>query len=238
MRSLLPSRCVGVTVTIDTLLFDLDDTLLEYEQRSWDVLTASFDRTEIEPFFKIPDYHARYDEFLEAGLSVDEQRANCFAAIAQEHGHDEAVGHRIATAFADIRDHSRVRYLPGAPETLDVLSEEYAIGIVTNGAPGMQRTKMAALGIDRYADSVVFAGHDTLAKPNPEPFERALSELDSTPERTLHVGNSLDTDVPGAKAAGVGAVWVPADLDVTPDPTPDFAFESLHPLRDRPWRTE
>ncbi len=223
-------------MTIDTLLFDLDDTLLEYEQRSPDVLAASFDRVGVAPFFEIPDYHARYDEFLEAGLSVNEQRANCFGALARAEGYDEETGRAIATAFADIRDHSRVRYLPGAPETLETFSGEYALGIVTNGAPEMQREKMAALGIEAYADTIVFAGHDTPAKPNPEPFERALAELDSTPDRALHVGNSLDTDVPGAKAAGLGAVWVPADPDVTPEPTPEFAFETLHPLEERPWR--
>jgi HAD superfamily hydrolase (TIGR01549 family) len=225
------------SVPIDTLLFDLDDTLLEYEQRSKDVLAASFDRVGVAPFFDIPTYHARYDEFLEAGLSVDEQRADCFAAIARENGHGDEIGRRVAAAFADVRDHSRVRYLPGASETLGALAEEHAIGIVTNGAPEMQRTKMTALGIERYADAVVFAGHDTPAKPNPDPFERALSELGTVPERALHVGNSLDTDIPGAKAAGIGAVWVPATRDVTPDPVPDLAFETLRPLAERPWRT-
>ncbi|KZN25667.1 haloacid dehalogenase [Haladaptatus sp. R4] len=223
-------------MTIDTLLFDLDDTLLEYEQRSPDVLAASFDRVGVDSFFDIPAYHARYDEFLEAGLSVNDQRANCFAAIARENGYDEETGRAVAAAFAEVRDHSRVRFLPGASETLEALTGEHALGIVTNGAPEMQRAKMAALGVERYVDTIVFAGHDAPAKPNPEPFERALSELDSTPERALHVGNSLDTDVPGAKAAGLGAVWVPADPDETPDPTPDFAFETLHPLTERPWR--
>ncbi|WP_254663103.1 hypothetical protein [Haladaptatus sp. W1] len=100
-------------MTIDTLLFDLDDTLLEYEQRSEDVLAASFDSVGIDPFFDIPEYHDRYDEFLQAGLSVNEQRADCFAAIARDEGYDEETGRAVATAFADVRDHSRVRYLPG-----------------------------------------------------------------------------------------------------------------------------
>lgn len=223
-------------VTVDTVLFDLDGTLLEYDQDSRDVLSASFDRTGIEPLFELPDYHARYDEFLESGVGVDEQRANCFAALADDAGHDAETGRAVADAFAEIRDHSRVRYLPGAAETLETLAGTHALGIVTNGSPAMQRTKMAALGIEEYADAVVFAGHDAPAKPSPEPFERALSELDSSPERAVHVGNSLETDIPGAKAAGVGAVWVPADLSVTPDPAPDFSFETLHPLGDRPWR--
>ncbi|WP_458205813.1 HAD family hydrolase [Haladaptatus sp. NG-SE-30] len=223
-------------MSIDTVLFDLDDTLLEYEQSSHDVLSSSFETVGVEQFFDIPDYHVRYDEFLERGLSVDEQRANCFAAIASEKGYDTETGRAIADEFAEIRDHSLVRYLPGAPETLETLARDHALGIVTNGSPKMQRTKMAALGVEDHVDSVVFAGHDAPAKPNPEPFEHALAELDSEPEKSVHVGNSLRSDVSGAKAAGLGAVWVPADPDVTPDPTPDFAFETLHPLGDRPWK--
>ncbi|SIR29017.1 putative hydrolase of the HAD superfamily [Haladaptatus litoreus] len=222
---------------IDTVLFDLDDTLLEYEQDSRDVLSSSFDRVGVEPFFDIPAYHARYDEFLERGKSVDEQRSNCFAAIARDAEYDPNVGRTVAEAFADIRDQSRVRYLLGAPVMLETLARDYALGIVTNGSPEMQRTKMTALGIDEYVDAIVFAGHDARAKPHPELFESALAELDSTPERAIHVGNSLSTDVPGAKAAGLGAVWVPANPEITPDPTPDFAFETLHPLAEHPWRS-
>lgn len=193
-------------MTVDAVLFDLDDTLLEYEQNSRDVLSASFDRTGIEPFFELPDYLARYDEFLEPGIGVDEQRANCFAAIASEWGYGEETGRAVADAFAEIRDHSRVRYLPSAAETLETLAGSHALGIVTNGSPAMQRTKMAALRIEEYADAVVFAGHDAPAKPNQEPFERALSELDSSPRHAVHVGNPLETDVSGAKAAGLRTV--------------------------------
>ncbi|WP_049969832.1 HAD family hydrolase [Haladaptatus cibarius] len=152
---------------IDTVLFDLDDTLLEYEQDSRDVLSSSFDRVGVEPFFDIPAYHARYDEFLERGKSVDEQRSNCFAAIARDTEYDPNVGRTVAEAFAEIRDQSRVRYLPGASATLEALAR---------------------------------------AKPHPEPFESVLAELDSTADRAVHVGNSLTTDIPGAKAAGLGAV--------------------------------
>ncbi len=99
----------------------------------------------------------------------------------------------------------------------------------------MQRTKMAALGIDDRVDAVVFAGHDAPVKPEPEPFERALAELGSTPDRAVHVGNSLDSDVAGADAAGLRSVWVPADPSVVPEPEPPFAFETLRPLGDPPW---
>ncbi|RBI61765.1 HAD family hydrolase [halophilic archaeon] len=222
-------------MSVDTVLFDLDDTLCEYEQDSREVLAESFDRCGVEPFFELSDYHARYDEFLTDGETIAELRANCFAAIAEESGHGAETGRAVADAFADVRDHSRVRFCPGASETLEALARDHAVGVVTNGGPEMQRTKMAALGIDDRVEAVVFAGHDAPAKPEPEPFERALAELGSTPDRAVHVGNSLDSDVAGAHAAGLRSVWVPADPSVVPEPEPHFAFETLRPLGDRPW---
>src|SRR6056297_1292402 len=222
-------------MTVDAVLFDLDDTLCEYEQDSREVLSTSFERCGVEPFFELSDYHARYDEFLAAGDTVAELRSACFATIAEEHGHGAATGRAVADAFADVRDHSRVRFCPGASAALDAIARDHTVGVVTNGAPEMQRTKMAALGIDDRVETTVFAGHDAPAKPAPEPFERALADLDATPDRAVHVGNSLDSDVAGAHAAGLRSVWVPADPSLAPDPEPHFAFETLHPVGDRPW---
>ena len=221
--------------SIGTVLFDLDDTLIEYTQSSADVLAAAFDRVGVDPLFSIPDYHARYDDFLDASEGIDDLRARCFAAILDERGRDPELGRRVAAAYAAERDQTAVRFLPGAEAVLDALSDR-PLGIVTNGDPGMQRTKMDALGIRERVDAVVHAGYDTAAKPEPEPFRRALDLLDGTPETAIHLGNPLTTDVPGARAAGLATGWVPADPDASPDPAPDYAFASMKAVLEAPWR--
>lgn len=45
-------------------------------------------------------------------------------------------------------------------------------------------------------------------KPRPEPFERALSLLNLSNEEVLHVGDSLRSDVGGAKALGITVLWI------------------------------
>ena len=100
----------------------------------------------------------------------------------------------------------------------------------------MQAQKLESLGIVDVFETVVHGGHDAAAKPSPEPFHYALDGLDSAPERAIHVGNSLESDVAGAKAAGCLSGWVPADPAVTPNPTPDYAFPDLDALHARPWR--
>jgi 4-nitrophenyl phosphatase len=47
-----------------------------------------------------------------------------------------------------------------------------------------------------------------LGKPSPAMFEMALRVLGTSPARTLMIGDRLETDIAGAKAAGLKAALV------------------------------
>ncbi|MDJ1431742.1 HAD family hydrolase [Halostagnicola sp. A-GB9-2] len=220
---------------IETVCFDLDDTLCTYTQRSEDVLEAAFARAGVEPLFPIGAYHDRYRNYLEESDGIGALRRACFADLAADSGRDPETGRAVADAFASIRDQTSVDLLPGASAAVEALEAEYRLGLITNGAPGMQRAKLEAIGLEDAFETVVYAGHETRAKPDPEPFEVALEALEADPERSAYVGNSLESDVGGARAAGMRAVWVPTDgasrTTSEPEPTPDYVLESLEELR-------
>ena len=216
---------VATDVHTDAVLFDVDDTLCRYRRSGAALLAAAFDRAGHEPFITAEEYHDRYPEFVDDSDSMRDLRAQCFAAIADEKGYDPSVGRRVAAAYADERDHGNVEPQPGVDEALSALSD-LPLGVVTNGAPAMQSAKLAALGLGEAFDVVVHGGYDAPAKPSPEPFHQALSSLDASPGRTYHVGNSLSSDVAGARAAGVRAVWL-ADGTARPEPEPDHTVDAL-----------
>jgi len=220
---------------IETVLFDLDGTLVEYEQPADEVLAASFDGVGVEPFFDVSQWYARYEEFLSPGQTVSETRERAFAALADEAGYAAETGRAVGRAYEDVRDHSRVTLLPGATAILDAVAGDYRLGLITNGPPEMQDQKLDGAGIREYFETVVYAGYESPAKPSPEPFYRAFDALDATPEGSVYVGNSLAADVAGANAAGCRSVWVPADPGVRPDPAPDWAVAGLDGLLPVPW---
>lgn len=222
-------------MTVDAVLFDLDGTLVEYEQSAAEVLDAAFSATGVDPFFDVGEYGRRFESFLDGSADARTLRRRCFAAIAEERGRDPDAARRVADAYSDRRDPSTVRRIPGARAALDALADDHRIGIVTNGPPDIQAPKLDAAGLDGIPDAVVFAGFDAPAKPDPAPFHRALDALGTTPERSVHVGNSLSSDVAGARAAGCGSVWVPA-TDDDPDPAPDVACRDIAAVGERPWR--
>ncbi len=219
------------------VLFDLDDTLCTYRRGGGELLEAAFDRVGVDPIFTVHEYHERYPEFVDDSDGVRDLRRACFAALAADAGRDPEVGRAVARAFADERDHGNVDPLPGAAEAVERLADEYRLGLVTNGGPEMQSRKLSALGLADAFETVVYAGYDVPAKPAPDPFDRALETLSTAPERAVHVGNSLSSDVAGANAAGVASAWLGDDRpDDDLDPTPDYRLTALRELLDPPWR--
>lgn len=222
------------TAAVEAVLFDLDGTLCRFVQSSETLLADSFEAVGVEPFFTIGEYQERYSDYLDPDETVEELRANCFADLAVDRGLEPAIGRELAAAYSSLRDYT-VDPLPGAPEVLAALDETYALGLVSNGRPSLQGPKLDSLELANRFDVVVLGGHDAKPKPSPEPFELALERLAVAPERTVHVGNSLTTDVAGARAAGVRSVWVKAGESASPDPEPDFSIESIEHLVPPPW---
>jgi putative hydrolase of the HAD superfamily len=218
-------------VTHEAVLFDVDDTLCRYRRTGDELLAAAFERTGVDPFITLAEYQDRYPEFVDDSDSMTDLRERCFAAIAAQQGRDPSVGRRIAEVYAHERDHGNVEPLPGVEAALEAVGDQ-SVGVVTNGAPAMQSAKLEALGLEDAFDVVVHGGYDAPAKPSPATFETALSALSVRPERAVHVGNSLSSDVAGARAAGVGAVWLAAGTDpsTAPDPEPDHAITTLTEL--------
>lgn len=71
-------------------------------------------------------------------------------------------------------------------------------------------------------DAVVFSSDVGVRKPNRRIFERALEELDVSPDRAVFVGDRLDADVHGAGELGmttIQAMWFRAEEreDIEPD---------------------
>lgn len=101
--------------------------------------------------------------------------------------------------------------------------------VVTNGASDTQREKLRILGLDERFDALIVSADAGVAKPDPGIFQRALAELGASAASTVHVGDSLRSDVGGALASGIGAVWLNREGAARgeDDPAPDLEVVSL-----------
>jgi putative hydrolase of the HAD superfamily len=97
---------------------------------------------------------------------------------------------------------------PDALPVLTALRPRYRLALVTNGAPDLQRTKIGASGLGEWFEVMVVSGEQGVGKPDPRIFTATLARLQLTARDVVMVGNSLDHDIAGARAAGVGSVWI------------------------------
>lgn len=206
----------------DAVLFDLDATLCVSDQNEEALIADAFDRVSVEQYCTLDDIIAAVDGIPIAETS-HEFYEFCFAAAAREAGVEEHHASALATAYEACLDHSAVSFRPGAEAALEAASGTN-LGLVTNGDEASQNTKLDALGIADAFDTLVFVDPRNGVPPKPDaaPFEKALTELGTTPDDALHVGDSLRADVAGANALGIDSVWVPHDeraMEPTPEPT-------------------
>ena len=72
----------------------------------------------------------------------------------------------------------------------------------------MQREKIQGAGIAEYFEAIAISGDLGISKPNPQIFEHLLGHMGLEPGETLMVGNGMRTDIGGANAAGMPAIFV------------------------------
>lgn len=116
---------------------------------------------------------------------------------------DQATVERVAKRFvAD--SHER---LMKNMRVLQALSRRYRLGIVSNFYGNLSAVCREA-ELSRLFPTIIdseVVGH---LKPSPEIFYAALKELRAEPSQAVFVGDSLQRDMAGAKAAGMAHVWL------------------------------
>mgnify|MGYP000909643507 CR=1 FL=1 len=115
----------------------------------------------------------------------------------------------VASLVRIVRSHEPVLHLPeGTKATLEALRPSWALAVVTNGIPSIQKAKVAALGLEALVDTVVYANEHGSGegKPEREPFLEALRRLEAAPARTIAVGDDEFADVFGAARCGLHTI--------------------------------
>ena len=98
----------------------------------------------------------------------------------------------------------------GVRQTLDELSTNYKLGLISNTGitPGRIIIKVfQEYNIVQYFHVMVFSDEIGYYKPHPIIFNTALKKLECNPRNVVHIGDLLETDIKGAKDCNMYAVW-------------------------------
>ena len=114
----------------------------------------------------------------------------------------EALASALSTRFAA----AHVLFDDVLP-ALDELSC-HRLAVVTNGPSDLQRRKLAVAGLDGRLPDVYISGEVGYGKPDARIFEHALAKLGVGPDEAFVVGDRVNADIAGARAAGVRSAWL------------------------------
>ncbi|HUN05702.1 MAG TPA: HAD family hydrolase [Aggregatilineales bacterium] len=213
-------------MTLKAVLFDLDDTLLDWAGRNYD--WAEYER----PFLR-----RAYDYAASLGNPMREFEAfeidfRNRARDAWDHGRATFVAPHLgrllvesaeahgalpgSLAIEDVLGAYQWTAVPGTkafPEIGDVLTElrdnGLKIAIVTNAFQPMtvRDAEIAVHGILPYFPEYRFSAADVgYLKPHAAIFQHVLEAMEITPAETVFVGDNLVADVSGAQGVGMKAV--------------------------------
>ncbi len=124
---------------------------------------------------------------------------------------------------------------PDAANTLEMLrSEGFRLGLLSNTwwAADWHNADLAAHGLDRLLDAVVYTSTLPHSKPHPSVFREVTRRLGVAPEACVMIGDRMIDDVGGALGVGMRAVWRRNTMPwpVPPEITPTAIVDSLSEL--------
>lgn len=161
-------------------------------------------------------------------------RVAVFSAVLREQSiADDEVAEKLAAHFSSERRRLQ-RLMPDAVETLVRLKADYKIALLTNGAPDLQREKIAASGLGGYFDAVAVSGEHGIGKPRAEIFHILLDQLGVSVDQAVMVGNSLERDIAGALNAKLAsAIWIQVPgSEETANVQPHHTIRGLYEIPD------
>ena len=175
------------------MLFDLDDTLLDYSggvERCWAAacaaagegagldaggLTAAVERAR-RWFWADPARHARERvDMLGAWTKIA-------AAALSALGHpDDTLASVLARDFASRRRAAMRLHADATPCLARFRAQGIPLALVTNGDAAMQRDKIARFDLGRWFDVVAIEGELGIGKPDPHVYRYVLDALGVPP---------------------------------------------------------
>lgn len=227
-------------LTPNLLVFDLDDTLVDWSERSWHAkeflsqflaLETGYPAEEWLTALREPDgglwQKVTRGELPHAELQAARIRR---LLVARSCDSDELV-ERACTAYRHamvgrLQLDERVRQL------LASLNERYRIYLLTNGLADFQWLTLRELALEAYFDQILICSDLRAYKPERAVFETVLRHANCAPGETWMIGDSWADDMVPALELGMTTVWINPQRQEAPDARqPHFDIPSVLELR-------
>jgi len=196
---------------VQTILFDVDDTLLNFGAWEIEALRSSFSESSYmltEQIFSLYQEinHDLWRRFEKGEIDKKTIFDTRFVKLFQ------AVG--ISGDGVDFEQRYQMKLgagvvlIEGAIEVLGYLQKKYDIYIVTNGVSKTQKSKLHLSKIEEYVKDIFISEDIGYNKPMREFYEYCFAHIGNIDKaKTIIIGDSLTSDMCGGENAGIVTCW-------------------------------
>ncbi|MCT2534239.1 HAD family hydrolase [Aquibacillus koreensis] len=191
---------------IQSVLFDLDGTLLDRDSSVLHFIHNQYDRL----YQHFP--HVQKESFTQRFVKLDDGgyvwKDKVYQQLAQEFSITSISWNEF---LHDYLQHFKFscKGFDGLHKMLsELLRRDIKMGIITNGFTDFQLGNIEALDITSYFQSILVSEQEGVRKPEPAIFKRALSRMQTDPSQSVFVGDHPVNDIKAAKDLGMTSVWV------------------------------
>lgn len=216
-----------------SIFFDADDTLFDYPQAERAALLACLGEfalpVDADTFIAVYRRHNHdvWREFERGETDQATLRVERFRRLAAELGRSGLPLEKISAFYLEALA-CQSQLLPGALELVRELAKRFPLALVTNGIAAVQNKRFAASPITPHFRSIVISEELGVAKPDPRIFRPALEKLGVEAADVLFVGDSVTSDMAGARNAGMDFCWLnPGGAPVPEGHSPVFIIGSI-----------
>jgi putative hydrolase of the HAD superfamily len=224
------------------IFLDLDDTLVDTVQNNKEALRDMYaDRA-------LGNYYRSFEEFYRIFQEINTNLWRLYSL--NKISKDLLKSERFMVTMKSVKNltlqeskelnddflsrvNTKKNVIPGSKSILGYLKPLYRLYILSNGFEEVQDKKLENAEIKPYFEKVILSDHIGINKPDPRLFEYALSEAGVKNDEAIMVGDNLNTDIMGAKNAGIAQIWF--NPHCRPDEEgvrPDYTIQSLDELRE------
>ena len=200
---------------IKTIFFDLDNTLFDHMRAEQATLIALLDskpslfaKVNREDFFRTYDKNNTilWKKMADGAISPEELKILRFEITFEEFNLNTIDYAEFSENYLSIYL-QQTFVISNAVEILDYLKPKYSLGILSNGFPKVQESKLSRLNMQSYFEYKIYSEDVGVAKPYPGIFSEAASKSKSEPFETVYIGDSYENDIVGAKNFGWQAIF-------------------------------
>ena len=182
---------------LKTIIFDLDDTLIDWEpiylkQLEMVLKDYNFSKETILKIDDILDIHTTIDETLNINRLVDYINAKLNLNLPAE------FLNQLSIAQQDCYKDN-----PEVNDVIKYLASKYDLYVLSNWFTETQKGRLKNMGILKYFKEVI--GGDQNYKPDKRAYQFILEKY--KPSECLFIGDDLEKDIMPALELGMQAIW-------------------------------